>query len=196
MYKIRIKIVSPKMGTPGEDTPADDPFFFNEAQAWEEAVAMAKSEAETLTWIANGTKRYASKVSKQMHEASVVERWQSPVDNKWHDEVLTTYSVYELVTNAVEIFGFSACAADNNRNPDISTKAQVFPTKSEAETAAWKQYDKSYRSAWSYGLLPPSEARLEQSAFSKRLWGDGVVFHRTDKNIRYSGWTQVITFGG
>ena len=202
MYKIKLKCFE-RTSEPYDDIPANDPFFFDRDQAWQEVLELAAFEKEMLNASETDRKKlYFVLADKTTGTAQVVARWYGS-EGVRHAERITEYSVYEVTEpSTLELFGYTASSAESRKCPDIESRSEVFPSKDAAEKAAWKAYEKQYQIARDFGLLTPSEIKLKKSQFFSKLWtaadpdSDRLMLHRTDRNISFSGWTQLLTFGG
>ena len=199
MYSIKMLCYDPSNPVPYEDEPAYNPALSTKEEAYAKALQMAEEECEGLNdhpvdGVSFGV--VEDQVKGLVHVLYYY--LENEGDTTGNTETVTTYFVEEVKTPAsVEVFGFTNTHADTNKKAqEIKMTSAVFSSKEEAEEAAWKAYSKEYSFAREYGLLQPTEERYRRPDFLKALWKGTSCIRRTDLQIRFGGWSQMLRIGG
>lgn len=192
MYKIKMKCFDGN--EPYEDEPAFNPANYKREDALTQAMKMAKDECEGLNETAEAGMLYF--VMKD--ESNGLIHVMHPRRSANAGKALTTYYLEEITPPAeVTVFGFTQTQANSDRvAQEIASSSAVFISKEAAEEAAWETYNREFYFAREYGLLKPSEKKVRRNVFVRGLWDGTSSIKRTDLQVRFGGWSQILKIGG
>lgn len=177
------------------DEPAYNPYFREFSDVFSEAVALAEDECSLLNETASEGDSYAVNVNRELETVSVTLTHGNAAANPL---AITVYCIEKVrLEETLTLFGFTDTHANADKyDQEVSTKSTVCVTKEEAEERAWKTYCREYNFAKSYGLLKPSEKKVRRPAFVRELWNGKMQINRTDLQVRFDGWMQILHIGG